>query len=92
MTASEILKKARTLIETKRNIFVCDAVHRVGVAQGAKYEVLDHINSLLGGSFTLDQWMAQNHPRLVKVNGACYRKKMRLTRLAWIKHFGALGK
>ena len=87
MKKSDILRKARTLIETKQSDYVCYAIGAASTgnsktcAQGDK--LTEWVMELLGEYPTLGGWL---YWRRVEGIGqaSCTNGKIRVTRLAWL--------
>lgn len=90
MKSSTALKKARELIVSRREVFVCLALEEVG---GGKTIVYKRLDVIFHGAKTADDWLLQNsidycdfRARLSHLYwySQQYEQAMRTYRLAWI--------
>jgi hypothetical protein len=88
MSKIRILRRARELIESEQEIFICLAIEcaakrleRISDGEG----LVVWVESMLGGSGTLSDWIRRNHQELWESAKCDERiRLLRATRLAWI--------
>jgi hypothetical protein len=86
MKSSQILKKARKLIESGEQGHICNAIYYASGDEVVKrLHILDFISKSLGGHYTLARWLAANVDPEV-FDHTNYAKRICQTRLNWIDH------
>ena len=86
MKSSTILKKARKLIESGKERFICFAVIQFrAYAPKKTYELEEFIKQELNGYFTLTGWVC-NELGIDVEKLPEFQNKMKQTRLNWIDH------
>lgn len=89
MKSSEILRRARTMIEEKRYRFVCHAVEAAGGSRERKKtdRILERIRVAIHPHHTVRQWLVSRGVRMVNPRDwqdLEDREAMRQYRLNWI--------
>lgn len=82
MTFLEALRKARQLIESGRERFVCLALVEIG----APTEYEQRLNAMLDPWATYDDWLQSNHPSTYSQMQKIGPEAFRQGRLQWIDH------
>lgn len=83
MKSSEILKKARLLVESGEQAFICNAVYNICVYTESSHKGLEiekYIHEQLEGEFTLESWLQNRH----RIDTYSSDGKLKQTRLQWI--------
>ena len=84
MTFLEALRKARPLIESGRERFVCLALVEIGAPTPTEHE--QRINAMLYPRATYDDWLQSNHPSTYSQMQKIGPEAFRQGRLQWIDH------
>jgi hypothetical protein len=90
MKDSEILKVARDLIASDKEIHVCRAIDKIDDKDMSLYPQCESlrvwIRSMMGECIVLEEWINQYHPSLYDedIDWDLYTAKRKSTRLAWL--------
>jgi len=84
MKNSKILKKAKKLIKSGEENYICDAIRRVPVISTCIYQRIElrmWVSNLLGRCGTYEDWIRVNHSKLYR---KWKREDYKQGRLAWL--------